>query len=127
MKYQGITPSGSRGEDFFDPGSKYHVAAVVPYTRYFLAHILQFQFHRALAKEAGCTTTLHRCSIYDSKAAGHKLEAMLKLGVSKTWQDALETMTGSRQMDATAIIDYFAPLKKFMDEELTKKGVKVGW
>lgn len=127
LKYQGITPNGSRGEEFFDPGSKYHVAAVVPYTRYFLAHILQFQFHRALAKEAGCTTPLHRCSIYDSKAAGQKLEAMLKLGVSKTWQDALETMTGSRQMDATAIIDYFAPLKKFMDDELTKKGVKVGW
>lgn len=127
LKYQGITPDGARGEEFFDPGSKYHVAAVVPYTRYFLAHILQFQFHRALAKEAGCTTPLHRCSIYDSKAAGAKLEAMLKLGVSKTWQDALETMTGSRQMDATAIIDYFAPLKKFMDDELTKKGVKVGW
>lgn len=127
LKYQGITPGSARGEEFFDPGAKYHVPAVVPYTRYFLAHILQFQFHRALAKEAGCTTPLHRCSIYDSKAAGAKLEAMLKLGVSKTWQDALETMTGSRQMDATAIIDYFAPLKKFMDDELTKKGVKVGW
>ncbi len=127
LKYQGITPGSTRGEEFFDPGAKYHVPAVVPYTRYFLAHILQFQFHRALAKEAGCTTPLHRCSIYDSKAAGQKLEAMLKLGVSRPWQEALETMTGSKQMDATAIIDYFAPLKKFMDDELSKKGVKVGW
>ena len=127
LKYQGITPGTERGEEFFDPGAKYHVASVVPYTRYFLAHILQFQFHRALAKEAGCTTPLHRCSIYESKAAGEKLNAMLSLGISKPWQEALETMTGSRQMDATAIIDYFAPLKKFMDDELIKRGVKVGW
>jgi peptidyl-dipeptidase A len=127
LKYQGITPGTTRGEEFFDPGAKYHVASVVPYTRYFLAAILQFQFHRALAKAAGCTTPLHRCSIYESAAAGQKLNAMLSLGLSKPWQDALETMTGSKQMDATAIIDYFAPLKKFMDDELTKKGVKVGW
>jgi peptidyl-dipeptidase A len=127
LKYQGVTPGTDRGEEFFDPGAKYHVASVVPYTRYFLAGLLQFQFHRALAKEAGCTTPLHRCSIYNSAAAGEKLNAMLSLGVSKPWQDALETMTGSRQMDATAIIDYFAPLKTYMDAELAKKGVKVGW
>jgi peptidyl-dipeptidase A len=127
LKYQGISPMSTRGEEFFDPGAKYHVPAVVPYTRYFLAHILQFQFHRALAKEAGCATPLHRCSIYDSKAAGQKLDAMLKLGSSRPWQEALEAMTGSKQMDATAIIDYFAPLKKFMDDELAKKGIKTGW
>ena len=126
-KYQGITAPSPRGEEFFDAGAKYHVAAVVPYTRYFLAAILQFQFHRALAKEAGCTLPLHRCSIYDSAAAGKKLNAMLSMGVSKPWQDALEAMTGSRQMDATAIIDYFAPLKKYMDDELAKKNVKSGW
>lgn len=126
-KYQGIVAPTTRGEEFFDAGSKYHVASVVPYTRYFLAAILQFQFHRALAKEAGCTLPLHRCSIYESAAAGKKLNAMLSMGVSKPWQDALEAMTGSRQMDATAIIDYFAPLKKYMDDELAKKGVKVGW
>ncbi len=126
-KYQGIVAPSPRGEEFFDAGSKYHVASVVPYTRYFLAAILQFQFHRALAKEAGCTLPLHRCSIYDSAAAGKKLEAMLSMGVSRPWQDALEAMTGSREMDATAIIDYFAPLKKYMDDELAKKGVKVGW
>lgn len=126
-KYQGITAPSPRGEEFFDAASKYHVAAVVPYTRYFLAAILQFQFHRALAKEAGCTLPLHRCSIYDSAAAGKKLNAMLSMGVSKPWQDALEAMTGSRQMDATAIIDYFAPLKKYMDDELAKKNVKSGW
>jgi len=127
LKYQGISPMMDRGEDFFDPGAKYHVAAVVPYSRYFLAGILQFQFHRALAKEAGCTLPLHRCSIYESAAAGKKLEAMLKMGISKPWQNALETMTGSRQVDATAILDYFAPLQKYMTDELEKKGVKVGW
>jgi peptidyl-dipeptidase A len=126
-KYQGIVAPSPRGEEFFDAGSKYHVAAVVPYTRYFLAAILQFQFHRALAKEAGCTLPLHRCSIYDSAAAGKKLNAMLSMGLSKPWQDALEAMTGSRQMDATAILDYFAPLKTYMDAELAKKNAKVGW
>ena len=122
-----ISAPTARGEEFFDPASKYHVASVVPYTRYFLAAILQFQFHRALAKEAGCTLPLNRCSIYESAAAGKKLTAMLSMGVSRPWQDALEAMTGSREMDATAIVDYFAPLKKYMDDELAKKGVKAGW
>jgi peptidyl-dipeptidase A len=125
LKYQGIAPPSTRGEEFFDPGAKYHVPDNTPYTRYFLARILQFQFHRALSKAAGCTTPLHRCSIYQSKDAGAKLNAMLSMGTSKPWQDALETMTGSKQMDATAILDYFAPLDKWLDEQL--KGAKTGW
>jgi peptidyl-dipeptidase A len=125
LKYQGVAPPSTRGEQFFDPGAKYHVPAVTPYTRYFLAHILQFQFHRELARVAGCTGPLHRCSIYESKLAGAKLEAMLKLGLSKPWPDALETLTGSRQMDATAIRDYFAPLQAWLDEQL--KGQPTGW
>jgi peptidyl-dipeptidase A len=96
-----------------------------PYTRYFLADILQFQFHRALSKTAGCTLPLHRCSIYGSKAAGEKLNAMLSFGQSKPWPDALEVLTGTKQMDASAIIDYFAPLDKWLDEQL--KGAKTGW
>jgi peptidyl-dipeptidase A len=124
-KYQGIAPSSPRGEEFFDPGAKYHVPDNTPYARYFLAAILQFQFHRALSKVAGCTTPLHRCSIYESKAAGDKLNAMLKMGLSKPWPDALEALTGSRQMDATAILDYFAPLKQYLDQQL--QGKAVGW
>jgi len=125
LKYQGVAPPTPRGEEFFDPGAKYHVPDNTPYTRYFLADILQFQFHRALSKTAGCTSPLHRCSIYESKEAGAKLNAMLTMGVSKPWQEALEAMTGSRQMDATAILDYFAPLDKWLDEQL--KGAKTGW
>ena len=125
LKYQGVAPDSPRGEEFFDPGAKYHVPANVPYTRYFLAHILQFQFHRELSKIAGCKNPLHRCSVYESKEAGTKLNAMLSLGVSKTWQEALQTMTGSPQMDATAIVDYFAPLKTWLDEQT--KGKPVGW
>jgi peptidyl-dipeptidase A len=125
LKYQGVVPPSVRGEAFFDPGAKYHVPANTPYTRYFLAAILQFQFHRALSKIAGCTTPLHRCSIYESKEAGRRLDAMLKMGLSKPWPDALEALTGSRQMDATAIIDYFAPLKAYLDEQL--KGKPTGW
>jgi peptidyl-dipeptidase A len=125
LKYQGIAPVTVRGEEFFDPGAKFHVPANVPYTRYFLADILQFQFHRALAKTAGCTTALHRCSIYTSKEAGQRLNAMLSMGLSRPWQDALEAIAGSKQMDATAIIDYFAPLKTWLDEQT--KGKPVGW
>ena len=125
LKYQGVAPPSPRGEQFFDPGAKYHVPDNTPYTRYFLADILQFQFHRALAKTAGCTGPLHRCSIYDSKDAGRRLDTMLAMGQSKPWQDALEALTGSRQMDATAILDYFAPLDHWLDEQL--KGKKVGW
>ena len=125
LRYQGIAPPSPRGEEFFDPGAKYHVPANYSYTRYFLAHILQFQFHRELSKVAGCTTPLHRCSIYGSKEAGAKLDAMLKMGVSKPWPDALQALTGSRQMDATAIVDYFAPLKAWLDEQT--KGKPSGW
>jgi peptidyl-dipeptidase A len=129
-KYQGVAPPGDRGEELFDPGAKYHVPANVPYTRYFLSYILQFQFHRALAQAAGCpaagsSTPLHRCSIYQSKEAGKKLNTMLAMGLSKPWQDALFEMTGSKQMDATAILDYFAPLKAWLDEQ--NKGKPSGW
>jgi peptidyl-dipeptidase A len=124
-KYQGIAPDAPRGEEFFDPGAKYHVPGNVPYTRYFLADILQFQFHRALAQTAGCTTPLHRCSIYGNEAAGKKLAAMLELGVSRPWPAALEVLSGQRQMDATAIRDYFAPLQKWLDEQNKRK--PSGW
>jgi peptidyl-dipeptidase A len=125
LKYQGVAPTTPRGEQWFDPGAKYHVPANYSYTRYFLAYILQFQFHRELSKMAGCTTPLHRCSIYDSKAAGNRIVPVLEMGQSKTWPDALEALTGARQMDATAIVDYFAPLKRWLDEQT--KGKPTGW
>ena len=126
-RYQGVAAPMARSEADFDPGAKYHVAANVPYTRYFLARILQFQFHRALCKEAGYTGPLHRCSIYNNKAAGEKLKKMLEMGASRPWPDALEAMTGERQMDATAMLDYFAPLKQWLDEQNAKNGAKPGW
>ena len=125
QRYQGVAAPVARTKDDFDPGAKYHVPANVPYTRYFLAHILQFQFHRALSQYSGCKEPLNRCSIYESKEAGRRLNDMLSLGLSKPWPDALEAITGQRQMDATAILDYFAPLQKWLDEQ--NKGKPVGW
>ncbi len=116
-KYQGIAPPAPRSEQDFDAGAKYHVAANVPYARYFLADVLQFQFHRALCREAGYKGPLHRCSIYGNKQAGAKLKQMLELGLSKPWPEALKAMTGEDRMDATAILDYFAPLKQWLDEQ----------
>jgi peptidyl-dipeptidase A len=124
-KYQGVAPAVARSEADFDPGAKYHVPANVPYTRYFLADILQFQFHRSLAQIAGCKDPLHRCSVYDDKEAGRRLNKMLEMGLSKPWPDALYELTGQREMDATAIRDYFAPLQKWLDEQ--NQGKPVGW
>ena len=120
-KYQGVTAPVSRTEQDFDAGAKYHVPANTPYARYFLAAILQFQFHRALCREAGFKGPLYQCSIYGNKQAGEKLKAMLALGLSKPWPEALKAMTGEDKMDATAIIDYFAPLKQWLDEQNAKK------
>ncbi len=125
QKYQGIAPPSARSEEFFDPGAKYHIPANVPYMRYFLARIRQFQFHRALCKAAGQTGPLHTCSIYGNQAAGEKLRAMLALGASKPWPEALFAMTGERQMDATAILDYFQPLQTWLKEK--NKGQACGW
>jgi peptidyl-dipeptidase A len=125
LKYQGVAPPGARSEADFDPGAKYHVAANVPYTRYFLAHILEFQFYRALCRESGYKGPLNRCTFYGSKEAGAKLNKMLAMGQSKPWPDALEVLTGERRTDAGALLEYFAPLKQWLDEQ--NKGKKVGW
>jgi peptidyl-dipeptidase A len=125
LKYQGVAPPTARGEEFFDPGAKYHVPGNVPYTRYFLADILQFQFHRALSKTAGCTTALNRCSIYQNAAAGKKLNDMLSMGLSQPWPEALDKIAGTKQMDATAILDYFKPLETWLDEQI--KARPIGW
>ncbi len=124
-KYQGVAPPVERSEADFDPGAKYHVAANVPYTRYFLAAVYQYQFHRALCKAAGFTGPLHRCSIYGNKAAGARLKKMLEMGQSKPWPDALEAISGERDLDASAILDYYAPLKKWLDEQ--NAGHPSGW
>jgi peptidyl-dipeptidase A len=125
LKYQGVAPPLARTETDFDPGAKYHVAANVPYMRYFLAHILEFQFYRALCKASGYTGPLNRCTFYGSKAAGAQFNKMLEMGQSKPWPDALEAGTGERQIDGTALLEYFAPLQKWLDEQ--NKGQKVGW
>jgi peptidyl-dipeptidase A len=124
-RYQGLSPPVARTEEHFDPGAKYHVPANYPYTRYFLARILQFQFHRALCEAAGQKGPLHRCSIHGSREAGERLRRTLAMGLSRPWPDALEALTGSRQTDASAIADYFAPLRTWLDEQ--NKGDRIGW
>jgi peptidyl-dipeptidase A len=123
--YQGVAPPSVRGEEEFDPGAKYHVPANVPYMRYFLAHILQFQFHRALVREAGAPGPLHRASIYGSEKAGRRLRSMLEMGQSREWPEALEAVTGERRMDASGLLEYFAPLQRWLDEQ--NRGQPAGW
>ncbi len=116
-EYQGIAPPVARSEANFDPGAKYHVPGNTPYTRYFLAFILQFQFQRALCEIAGHDGPLHTCSLYGNKAAGEALWSMMQKGASQPWQDTLEDLTGSREMDASAIVEYFAPLMAWLEED----------
>jgi len=124
-KYQGVSAPVDRDANAFDPGAKYHVPGGVPYSRYFLAHIQQFEFHRALCEISGNTDPIHRCSIYNNKDAGAALNTMLEMGSSKPWQEAYKVLTGNEQMDATAIIDYFAPLHTWLKEK--NKGKQCGF
>jgi peptidyl-dipeptidase A len=126
-RYQGIAPPVSRSESDFDPGSKAHIPGNTPYSRYFLARILQFQFYRALCREAGFSGPLYRCSFYGSKAAGDKLNKMLAMGSSQPWPDELEVLTGERKLDAGALLEYFAPLKVWLDEQNRQNNNPVGW
>ncbi|MGH6613303.1 M2 family metallopeptidase [Sphingomonas sp.] len=125
LQYQGIVPPVDRDETRFDPGAKYHVPASVPYTRYFLARLLQFQFYKAACDQAGWKGPLHRCSFYGNKEVGAKLDAMLKMGQSRPWPEALEAFTGSKDMSGAAMVEYFAPLKAWLDEQ--NKGKPTGW
>jgi peptidyl-dipeptidase A len=116
-KYQAVKRQAPISGDGFDAGAKFHVASDTPYARYFLADLLQFQFHRALCREAGYTGPLYRCSIYGNEKAGRKLQAMLAMGASKSWPQALKAISGEDRIDGAAIIDYFAPLKTWLDEQ----------
>lgn len=124
-QYQGIVPPVERGADAFDPGAKYHIPGNVPYTRYFLARILQFQFFKSACDTAGWEGPLHRCSFYGNKDVGKNLNAMLEMGASKPWPDALEAFTGERQMSGKAMVNYFAPLMDWLEEQ--NKGKPQGW
>ena len=123
--YQGIVPPVERPANAFDPGAKYHITGNTPYMRYFLARVLQFQFYKAACEQAGWTGPLHRCSFYGNKDVGAKLNAMLEMGASKPWPDALEVFTGTREISGKAMAEYFAPLKAWLDEQ--NKGKPSGW
>jgi peptidyl-dipeptidase A len=124
-QYQGVSAPMARSEEDFDPGAKYHVAGNVSYTRYFLAFVLQFQFYKALCDASGYQGPLHECDFYGNKDAGAKYMAMLKQGASQPWPDTLEKLTGTRQMDASALIEYFTPLLGYLKEQ--NQGQSCGW
>jgi len=127
MKYQGVVPPVPRSEKDFDPGAKFHISNDVPYVRYFVSFILQFQFYEAMCKEAGHTGDLFKCDFDGSKAAGAKLANMLKLGSSVQWEDALEQITGSRKMSSASLVRYFKPLLDYLEEENRKNNEVIGW
>ena len=123
--YQGIGVPRERGADAFDPGAKYHIPGNTPYTRYYLAQILQYQFHESLCNQMGFEGPLHECSIYDNELAGKKLRAMLSLGQSQEWQVALEALTGTRSLSGKSMLNYYKPLKDWLDVQNTDR--TCGW
>ena len=125
LRYQGVVPPVARDETRFDPGAKYHVPAGVPYTRYFLARLLQFQFYQAACRQAGWHGPLHRCSFYGNRAVGERLNRMLAMGQSRPWPEALQVFTGSREISGAAMMEYFAPLKRWLDAQ--NQGHPTGW
>ncbi len=125
LQYQGIVPPSARDETNFDPGAKYHIPGNTPYTRYFLARLLQFQFYEAACKQAGWNGPLHRCSFYGNKEVGKRFNAMLEMGASKPWPDALQAFTGSREMSGKSMIAYFKPLMTWLAAQ--NKGRVCGW
>nr|CAD7400393.1 unnamed protein product [Timema cristinae] len=133
-KYQGVEPPTHRTEDNFDPGAKYHIIASVPYIRYFVSYVIQFQFHRSLCEKAGQfdpedpeSKPLHECDIYQSTEAGNLLGRMLQMGSSRPWPDAMEVVTGQREMDASGLLDYFSPLYKWLQDENNRTEEYIGW
>ena len=125
LEMQGIVPPGERPADAFDPGAKYHIPGNTPYLRYFLSYVMQFQFHKAACEQAGWEGPLHRCSIYNNKEVGERFNAMMEMGASKPWPDALESFTGTREMDGSAIVEYFDPLMVYLKQE--NAGQSCGW
>ena len=125
LRYQGITPPVERAATDFDPGAKFHIPGNTPYTRYFLARILQFQFYEAACRQAGWTGPLHRCSFYNNKQVGQRLNAMLEMGKSRPWPDALEAFTGTREMSGRPLLAYFAPLQTWLEQQ--NRGKQCGW
>ncbi|UYK75892.1 M2 family metallopeptidase [Xanthomonas sacchari] len=124
-RYQGVAPATPRGEDFFDPGAKYHVPANTPYTRYFLSHILQFQFYKSLCDAAGYKDPLYECTFYGNKEAGQKFWSMLQRGASQPWQATLKELTGSERIDAGPLLEYFAPMQEWLKQQ--NQGRMCGW
>jgi peptidyl-dipeptidase A len=125
LKYQGIRPPVARTEAQFDPGAKFHIPGNTPYTRYFLARILQYQFYKAACDQAGWKGPLHRCSFYGNKAVGQKLNAMLAMGASKPWPDALQAFTGTREMSGAPLLEYYRPLRTWFQQQ--NRGRQCGW
>ena len=124
-EYQGINTSNERSENYFDPGAKYHIPGNTPYTRYYLASIMQYQFHEALCNLINYDGYLHECSIYGNKEAGDRIITTMAMGQSLPWQEAFENLTGSRQLSGKSIMNYYAPLKEWLDEE--NKNRTCGW
>jgi peptidyl-dipeptidase A len=125
LRYQGLVPPGPRPANAFDAGAKYHIPGNTPYTRYFLAHIYQFQFHKAACAQAGWTGPLHRCSVYGNAEVGARFNAMMEMGQSRPWPEAMEAFTGQRENDASAVADYFAPLNTWLTAQ--NRGKDCGW
>ncbi|XP_065156187.1 angiotensin-converting enzyme-like [Atheta coriaria] len=132
-EYTGIKPPVLRSEMDFDPGAKYHVPANIPYLRYFVSTILQFQIYRSLCQAAGqydpadLSRPLHKCDIYRSRDAGRILSNLMEKGSSLPWADTLYQATGETRISGAALREYFRPLEDWLRNENLRTQEYVGW
>ncbi|OTF69605.1 hypothetical protein BLA29_007606 [Euroglyphus maynei] len=128
LKYQGISPPVKRTENDFDPGSKYHIPAGVEYVRYFVSHILQFQFYKHLCQNVTKRDDkLYQCDFYENRQAGQQLIEMLRKGSSDHWENILKDFIGTSKMSTDALYEYFAPLNQTLTEFINKNQIPIGW
>ncbi|XP_034947061.1 angiotensin-converting enzyme-like [Chelonus insularis] len=128
LQYQGIIPPIPRIERDFDPGSKYHIPADIPYINYFVGVVIQFQLFESFCDISGHTGDLHTCDIYKSQEAGRLLSEILSLGSSSNWQEIIRIMTRGKmnRIDVNALLRYFEPLNEWLQQENRMEPI-IGW
>lgn len=123
----GVKAPVERTEEDFEAGAMYHIIVTYPFIGYYIRTIIQFQFYQSLCQAANHTGPLHKCDFYRSTEAGEKLAAMLSMGRSKPWPEAMEALTGQREMKADAILEYFQPLMEWLEKTNEENGDVIGW
>ncbi|KAI4468733.1 angiotensin-converting enzyme [Holotrichia oblita] len=127
LLYQGIVPPIARNEGHLDAVAKRHIPADLPYMKYYVALLLEFQIFDALCGAMGHTAQLHTCDIYRSREAGRILTDIMQAGKAKHWKDVLRTLrTKTNGLSAEPLLKYFQPLLAWLKVQ-NRDEAFIGW